>query len=75
MRINEFLSSKGKLSIDDFKSLQLDYFSHYARELTPYIIRAFENIDVKESLVKEGLDYLKRWNYNFSRDDIATTIF
>ncbi len=75
VRINEFLSSKEKFSVDDFKKLQLDYFSHYAKEITPYIIGAFQDVNIDEPLLKEGLGYLKNWNFNFSRDDIATTIF
>lgn len=75
IRINEVLTSKEKFSVDDFKKLQLDYFSHYAKEMTPYIIKAFENVEIKEPLVSEGLRYLKNWNFNFSRDDIAATIF
>jgi len=75
LRINEVLSSKEKFSVDDFKNLQLDYFSHYAKEMTPYIIRAFEGVEVKDPLLNEALGYLRNWDFNFSRDDIAGSIF
>ncbi len=75
IRINEVLTSKEKFSVDDFKKLQFDYFSHYAKEITLYIIKAFENVEIKEPLVSEGFQYLKNWKFNFSRDDIAGTIF
>lgn len=75
IRINEYLSSKEKFELNDFKTLQLDYFSHYAKELTPYIINAFDGNEITNDFVKNGLRYLKNWGFNFSRDDIATTIF
>ncbi|MEN3038001.1 MAG: penicillin acylase family protein [Candidatus Kryptonium sp.] len=75
MRINEFLSSKEKFDLNDFRNLQLDYFSHYAKELTPFIISAFSGVDVNDKFVKEATEYLKNWNFNFTRDDIGTTIF
>lgn len=75
IRINEYLTSKKTFEIEDFKALQLDYFSYYAKEITPYIISAFEKVNVTNDLVKKGIEYLKTWNYVFTRDDIATTIF
>jgi penicillin amidase len=75
MRINEILTSKEKFSVDDFKKLQLDYFSHYAKEMTQYIINAFDGVEVKDVFVSRGISYLKEWNFNFGRDDIATSIF
>lgn len=75
VRINEFLSSREKFDLNDFKNLQLDYFSHYAKELTPFIISAFSGFDVNDNFVKEAVGYLKNWNFNFTRDDVATTIF
>jgi penicillin amidase len=75
MRINEILTSKEKFSVDDFKKLQLDYFSHYAKEMTQYIINAFDGVEVKDVFVSRGISYLKEWNFNFGKDDIATSIF
>lgn len=74
-RIEEVLTSKEKLSFEDFRNLQLDYFSHYAKEITPYIIKALEDYNFNNEIEKDALAFLKNWSFNFTRDDIATTIF
>jgi penicillin amidase len=43
--------------------------------MTQYIINAFDGVEVKDVFVSRGISYLKEWNFNFGKDDIATSIF
>jgi len=64
-RINELLSSKQKHSVRDFKNYQMDQVSPYARELTKYILDAFQNFRFNNKNLKLSLDLLQRWDYKF----------
>jgi len=43
-RITELLESKKKHSVDDFKKYQMDFFSHYAKKIVPFVLDAFKEI-------------------------------
>ncbi|MCX6152454.1 MAG: penicillin acylase family protein [Ignavibacteriales bacterium] len=62
-RINELLNSKPKLSINDFKNFQMDFISPYAREITPFILSAFQDIKITDINLNLALELLKKWNF------------
>ncbi len=47
-RITELLQSKSKHSVEDYMKYQSDIYSPYAKTIVPYILYAFENVEVKD---------------------------
>ncbi len=73
-RLRDVLGRDTKFSVPDFELLQNDQFSHYAKQLTPYILNACSTGGeiVNADLV---LEYLKSWNFVFGRENVATSIY
>jgi penicillin amidase len=74
-RIDEMLGKQEKLTAEDFKHMQGDYFSRFAAEMTPYILRAYDSVAVPDIEVQTALSYFRNWNFRFSGDDVPTTLF
>jgi penicillin amidase len=74
-RINEVLNSQDKFSVEDVQRLQLDLVSLQARDLVPIILRAFDSVDVRNDDIKTALTYFRTWNFEMTRNDVATTLF
>ncbi len=74
-RITELLNSKEKQTINDFKHYQNDVTSPYARELTPYILAAFNDVKIRDKNLKLSLDLLKKWNYEFDKQSQIPSIY
>ncbi|MGE5410644.1 MAG: penicillin acylase family protein, partial [Clostridiales bacterium] len=73
-RITELLTSKDKHSLNDFKHYQMDFVSPYAKELTDYIIGAFQNVKVNDANLRMTLELLKNWNYELNEFSQVPTI-
>jgi penicillin amidase len=73
-RITELLTSKDKHSLNDFKHYQMDFVSPYAKELTDYIIGAFQNVKVNDANLRMTLELLKNWNYDLNEFSQVPTI-
>lgn len=75
VRLREILGAPGVFSTPDFERLQNDVFSHQAKRMLPYVLAACTDsaLDIPEEATV--LQYLKNWNFMFTRDDIATTIY
>ncbi|WP_337873376.1 penicillin acylase family protein [Ignavibacterium sp.] len=65
-RINFLLNQKQKHSTDDFKKYQMDQTSEYAKQVVPYILKAFEGVKVKDKNLLESLELLEKWNYDIN---------
>lgn len=74
-RIREALQSKERLDVTDFKRMQNDYYSHFAKDITPYILAAFEGHTVSDSRLVTALNYFRNWNFMMTKEDVPTTIF
>jgi len=75
-RLNDVLGKKGDLfSVQDCERLQLDTYSTYAREIVPYIVGAFRDSAASLQDGEKVFEYLRNWNYRFSTDDVATSIY
>ncbi len=75
-RLREVLGRTGEgFSVQDFQRLQNDTYSYAAREITPYIFAAFADSTQWQPEEKTLLEYLRNWNFFFTRDDIATSIY
>lgn len=65
-RIKFLLNQKQKHSIDDFRKYQMDQTSEYAKQIVPYIVKAFEGVKVKDKNLLESLELLEKWDYDMS---------
>ena len=69
-RVNEVLDENDKLTMEDMKALQVDYFSTAARSLVPLL----EDITV-EGKAAEAMILLENWNYQMNPNSRAATVY
>jgi penicillin amidase len=74
-RIQEVLQSKNNLDVSDFKRLQKDYYSYFAKEMMPFILHAYKGMRIQDKQLETALNYFRNWNFLYSKDDVPTTIF
>ncbi len=74
-RIRQLLSQKEKFSVNDFQSMQRDFYSPLAEELTARILYAYDSAAVTDPFINEALIYFRNWDFRFSETDIVTTIY
>lgn len=74
-RIREVLQSKTLFEVSDFKQLQNDHFSFFAKDITPYIISAYKTLPENDPAIETAINYFNNWNFVMSKDDVPTTIF
>ena len=74
-RITELLTGKEKHSSDDFKEYQNDFFSHYAKHITPFILNAFEDVTVGDENLNTALSLLRQWDFVVDKKSQTPTIF
>lgn len=75
-RLNAVLGRKEDVfSVQDFEWLQNDTYSYYARELVPYVMHACGDSAATFPGGERVFEYFRSWNFQFSRDDLATTVF
>ena len=66
-RITELLHSKPKNSVSDYMKYQVDFVSPYAKELTGYILNAFNNVKITDTNLKLTLELFENWNYEMDQ--------
>ena len=75
-RLREVLGADtARFTPDDFGRLQTDAVSLWAKEMLPYIVGAVADSALGIPDETRFMEYFKNWNFEFSTDDIATTIF
>ncbi len=74
-RIRELLTSKQKLSANDFKKYQMDQVSPYARTITPYILKSFEGIKVKDKNLNTALELFSKWDFSMNKYSQTPAIY
>lgn len=74
-RINELLTTKSKLSITDFKAIQMDLFSTHAQYLMPEILAVLPKLDQGTTLRAFFASSLKSWDFELSTESTGATIF
>ncbi|MEJ2103054.1 MAG: penicillin acylase family protein [Ignavibacteriaceae bacterium] len=73
-RITELLESKQKHSVEDYTKYQSDVKSPYARQIVPYILSAFKNVEIRDEKLKESLKLLEEWSsFNFEMNKYLQT--
>lgn len=73
-RIIQGLANKEKVSVQDCKDLQNDYYSIFAKQLTPVILESLKRADLSE-LEQEGIKLLEHWDYVLDTESSEATIF
>jgi penicillin amidase len=73
-RINNFLSEKEKVSVEDMKKLQNDNFSMQAQETLPIMLSLLDSTQLKEEELL-AVNYLKQWNYMAEATQLAPTYY
>ncbi|HSD62178.1 MAG TPA: penicillin acylase family protein, partial [Ignavibacteriaceae bacterium] len=74
-RITDLLNSKPKHSVSDFMKYQMDIISPYAKELTSYILGAFNNIKIIDPNLKLTVELFENWNYEMYRYSQVPAIY
>lgn len=74
-RITELLNSKEKHSVRDFKNYQNDQVSTYAREIIPYILKAFEGRETKSINVRLSLELFRKWDFDLNKNSQVPAIY
>ncbi|PKL90286.1 MAG: penicillin acylase family protein [Ignavibacteriae bacterium HGW-Ignavibacteriae-2] len=74
-RINEVLTGKNLLSVSDYKKLQNDFYSHYAKMVVPRIFTAFEKTNIGDANLKTALQLLSQWDNVMNKDSQAPSIY
>jgi penicillin G amidase len=64
-RITELLSGKKNHSVKDFMKYQSDLVSPYAKEISKYLINAFDGLKITDQNLKVSLELIKEWDYSF----------
>ncbi len=74
-RITELLKSKSNHSVTDYMDYHVDIYSSYAKIILPFILSAFENVEVKDKNLEESLQLLRQWNFKMDKYSHAPAIF
>jgi len=74
-RITELLQAKSKHSVEDYMNYQEDIYSPYAKNIVPYILFTFENVEVKDKNLGKSLQLLREWNFEMDKYQQAPAIF
>ncbi len=74
-RIRRLLASTEKLGIEDFEQFQQDVYSEMASEVTQRVLRAFDTVQVTDSDLQLALDYLRNWDFRFTKNHVAPSLF
>ena len=74
-RITELLQAKGKHSVEDYMNYQEDIYSPYAMSIVPYIIFAFQDVEVKDKNLSQSLQLIREWNYEMDKYQQAPALF
>ncbi|MDZ5474516.1 penicillin acylase family protein [Bacillus sp. 31A1R] len=73
MRIQEFIQTNDKLTVDDMQALQMDLMNLQAREFVPVFVDQLKSNE--EQKVKKALSILKNWDYIDNKEEAAPLIF
>lgn len=74
-RIEELLTAKQTHSAENFISYQNDITSPFAKKITPHILSAFQNVNLKDENLKIVLDLFRKWDYSMQSESQTPAIF
>ena len=71
--IEKNLEKEKKYTLEEMKSIQLDYTSEFAQFVTPYILK--QKISSKSPTIDKAIDFLKSWDFIETKDSEAALVF
>ncbi len=74
-RINQLLRSKSKFGVEDFKNFQVDVHSPFAKDISIQIVKAFENINIKNPNLNKAISLFKNWNGELKKYDPLSLVY
>lgn len=74
-RITQLLNSRGLHTPDDFRNYQTDFVSPYAKFVTGNLLKAFENVKIKDANLELVLELLRNWDYNMNAGSQTPSIY
>ncbi|MGK9369867.1 penicillin acylase family protein [Melioribacter sp. Ez-97] len=74
-RITQLLNSKKLHTPDDFRNYQTDFVSPYAKFVTENLLKAFENVKIKDANLALALELLENWDYKMSAGSQTPSIY
>jgi penicillin G amidase len=74
-RITELLDGKEKHGVKDFKKYQVDFYSHYAKRIVPFILSAFKGYQINNENIKIALKILSQWDYYLIAESQIPSIY
>ncbi|MFQ5875985.1 MAG: penicillin acylase family protein, partial [Dehalococcoidia bacterium] len=69
-RICDLLGSSDQFSIDDFKTMQMDFYWLPGKELAGFLA----DLSVEEDDLKQALGVVRNWNYHLTANSVAGAI-
>jgi len=76
VRLQAILGQAGeRFSVRDCERLQNDTYSPYAHDLLPLLSSACTDSVIGQEHGERVREYLRNWNFQFTREDIATSIY
>lgn len=73
-QIRALLGAHSKLTVDDMLAVQKDVYSAYDSFLARQVIAAFTSRGSTDTLVRNAIDVLRRWNGQMDKDEAAPMI-
>lgn len=74
-RINQLLKSKNNFSVDDFKKFQMDVNSPFAKDISFHLVKAFENIKIKNPNLDKAISLFKNWDGELRKYDPISLVY
>lgn len=74
-RVLELLQSKEIHSTEDFMEYQMDIMSPYAKQITGYILNAFDRIQIQDKNLNKALELLAEWDFEMNALSQAPAIY
>lgn len=74
-RINQLLKSKNKFDTEDFKKFQMDVNSPFAKDISFQIVKAFENVNIKNKNLKQAVGLFKNWDGELRKYDPLSLVY
>jgi len=74
LRLKKLLQAKDKLSISDFKDIQLDRYTEEAAELLPIMLKSLK---MNKNLLNfsKVISYLEEWDFLLTKNTVGGTIY
>jgi len=74
-KIKEFLDSKTKLDVDDFKLIQMSYASPYAKDVSKYIVDAYKDNFTSDEKINWCLEKFKGWDGSMKPNESIGSVY